>query len=78
MAHGNSVRWLLMHLDGLAANEIAGLSIPTGILLAYRLTAELRPIEHRYLAERSEVVAAVARVVEQGRVLRAGAEAIAL
>jgi len=77
VAHGNSLRGLVMHLDRLGADEVAALTIPTGIPLLYRLTAELRPTEHRYLAEPSEIAAAVARVVEQGRASSAGAKVAA-
>jgi 2,3-bisphosphoglycerate-dependent phosphoglycerate mutase len=58
-----------MHLDGLGADEIAALTIPTGIPLVYRLSADLRPIDRRYLGEPEEIDAAVARVVRQGRAL---------
>jgi 2,3-bisphosphoglycerate-dependent phosphoglycerate mutase len=44
VAHGNSLRALVKHLDGISDAEIAGLNIPTGIPLVYRLDADLRPI----------------------------------
>ena len=74
VAHGNSLRALVMHLDQLGEEEIAALTIPTGIPLAYRLTAGLRPIEHRFLGEPAEVTAAVARVVGQGRAAASAAD----
>lgn len=77
VARGNSLRGLVMQLDELGEDEIAALTIPTGIPLIYRLSAELRPIEHRYLAAPKDVAAAVARVVEQGRASRPGAEVAA-
>ncbi|MDQ1628484.1 MAG: 2,3-bisphosphoglycerate-dependent phosphoglycerate mutase [Actinomycetota bacterium] len=43
-AHGNSLRALVKHLDGISDEDIAGLNIPTGIPLLYRLDAELRPV----------------------------------
>jgi 2,3-bisphosphoglycerate-dependent phosphoglycerate mutase len=43
-AHGNSLRALVKHLDGIADDEIAGLNIPTGIPLRYELGAALRPV----------------------------------
>ena len=43
-AHGNSLRALVKHLDGIADDEIAGLNIPTGIPLRYELDAALRPV----------------------------------
>jgi 2,3-bisphosphoglycerate-dependent phosphoglycerate mutase len=42
-AHGNSLRALVKHLDGISDADIAGLNIPTGIPLVYRLDADLRP-----------------------------------
>ena len=42
-AHGNSLRALVKHLDGISAEAIAGLNIPTGIPLAYVLDDDLRP-----------------------------------
>src|SRR3954465_8978285 len=44
-AHGNSLRALVKHLDGISEADIAGLNIPTGIPLVYRLDAQLRPTE---------------------------------
>ncbi|RNI23803.1 phosphoglyceromutase [Flexivirga caeni] len=42
-AHGNSLRALVKHLDGISDDDIAGLNIPTGQPLVYRLDDELRP-----------------------------------
>jgi len=42
-AHGNSLRALVKHLDGLSDDDIAGLNIPTGIPLLYSLNADLTP-----------------------------------
>ena len=42
-AHGNSLRALVKHLDGISDEAIAGLNIPTGIPLVYRLDADLAP-----------------------------------
>jgi len=43
-AHGNSLRALVKHLDGLSDDEIAELNIPTGIPLVYRLNENFEPI----------------------------------
>ncbi|MET0479776.1 MAG: phosphoglyceromutase, partial [Mycetocola sp.] len=50
-AHGNSLRALVKHLDGISDDEIASLNIPTGIPLVYRLDQELQPVEQRYLGD---------------------------
>lgn len=42
-AHGNSLRALVKHLDGISDKDIAGLNIPTGIPLLYSLNADLTP-----------------------------------
>jgi len=43
-AHGNSLRGLVMHLDGLSREEVVGLNIPTGQPLRYDLDDDLQPI----------------------------------
>ena len=43
-AHGNSLRALVKHLDGISDEDIAELNIPTGIPLVYRLDANFNPI----------------------------------
>jgi 2,3-bisphosphoglycerate-dependent phosphoglycerate mutase len=42
-AHGNSLRALVKHLDGIGEDEIVGVNIPTGIPLRYDLDEALRP-----------------------------------
>lgn len=44
-AHGNSLRGLVKHLDGISDDAISGLNIPTGIPLAYELDADFRPLK---------------------------------
>ena len=44
-AHGNSLRGMVKHLDGISEEEVVGLNIPTGIPLVYRLDENLRPTE---------------------------------
>jgi 2,3-bisphosphoglycerate-dependent phosphoglycerate mutase len=67
-AHGNSLRALVKHLDGISDADIAGLNIPTGIPLVYRLDDELKPTvpggEYLDPAAAAEAAAAVAN---QGR-----------
>ena len=63
-AHGNSLRALVKHLDGISDSDIAGLNIPTGIPLYYELDANLKPLKSggEYLdpAAAAEAIAAVA------------------
>ncbi|WP_432535650.1 phosphoglyceromutase [Kineococcus arenarius] len=67
-AHGNSLRALVKHLDGISDTDIAGLNIPTGIPLVYRLDAELQPVVRggEYLDPDAAAAAAQA-VASQGR-----------
>jgi 2,3-bisphosphoglycerate-dependent phosphoglycerate mutase len=48
-AHGNSLRALVKHLDGISDDEIAELNIPTGNPLVYELDDNLSPAASRYL-----------------------------
>ncbi|MFI5742137.1 phosphoglyceromutase [Streptomyces anulatus] len=44
-AHGNSLRGLVKHLDGISDEDISGLNIPTGIPLSYELDADFKPLK---------------------------------
>lgn len=46
-AHGNTLRALVKHLDGISSDEITGLNIPTGIPLVYELDEDMKPIPHK-------------------------------
>ena len=48
-AHGNSIRALIKHLDGISDADIVGLNIPNGLPLVYELDANLKPLRHYYL-----------------------------
>ena len=65
-AHGNSLRALVKHLDGLSDDAIVKENVPTGIPLVYELDDQLRPLRHRYLGDASEVAKRLAAVAAQG------------
>ena len=67
-AHGNSLRALVKHLDGISDEDIAGLNIPTGIPLLYELDDDLRPTTPggRYL-DPDAAAAAIEAVKNQGK-----------
>jgi 2,3-bisphosphoglycerate-dependent phosphoglycerate mutase len=67
-AHGNSLRGLVAHLDGLSKEEVVGLNIPTGQPLRYDLDDDLCPITKggQYLDPEAAAAAAEA-VANQGR-----------
>jgi len=68
VAHGNSLRALVKHLDGISDSDIAELNIPTGIPLVYRLDESLMPTVQggEYLDPAAAAVAAAA-VANQGK-----------
>jgi 2,3-bisphosphoglycerate-dependent phosphoglycerate mutase len=67
-AHGNSLRAMVKHLDGIDDETIVGLNIPTGIPLVYDLDEALRPREAggHYL-DPAAAAAAIEAVKNQGR-----------
>ena len=67
-AHGNSMRALVKHLDGISDEAIVKLNIPTGIPLVYELDDALKPARHYYLGDPEEVARRVASVAAQGKV----------
>ncbi len=69
-AHGNSLRALVKHLDGISDTDIGELNIPTGIPLVYELGDDLRPAERiavteRYLGDPEAAAAAADAVARQ-------------
>ena len=67
-AHGNSLRALVKHLDGISDEAIAALNIPTGMPLLYELDDDFAPVTRggRYLDPQAAAAAAAA-VASQGR-----------
>lgn len=65
VAHGNSLRALVKHLDGLTDEEVVSLNIPTGIPLVYELDDDLRPVDKRYLGDPEAAAAAAQAVARQ-------------
>ncbi|MBV5348071.1 2,3-diphosphoglycerate-dependent phosphoglycerate mutase [bacterium] len=68
-AHGNSLRALVKHLDGISDSDIADVNIPTGIPLVYELDDELHPIRHYYLGNPEQVNDAILAVANQAAVI---------
>ena len=66
-AHGNSLRALVKHLDGISDSEIAELNIPTGIPLLYTLDKELRPTKQAEYLDPEAAVSAINAVANQGK-----------
>ncbi len=66
-AHGNSLRALVKHLDGISDDDIAELNIPTGIPLRYELDSDLTPVTSGYLGDQAAIEAAISGVASQGK-----------
>ncbi|MCO5143083.1 MAG: 2,3-diphosphoglycerate-dependent phosphoglycerate mutase [Oligoflexia bacterium] len=67
VAHGNSLRALVKHLDSISNEDIMQLNIPTGIPLVYELDKELKPIKNYYLGDSIEIEKAQKAVASQGK-----------
>ena len=65
-AHGNSLRALIKHLDGLSDAEVVELNIPTGVPRVYELSEDFRPRSWRYLGDPEDVARRAATVKAQG------------
>jgi 2,3-bisphosphoglycerate-dependent phosphoglycerate mutase len=66
-AHGNSLRALVKHLDGISDEDIPELNIPTGIPLVYTLDASFRKVDSRYLGDPEAAKKAAEAVARQAK-----------
>ena len=64
-AHGNSLRALVKHLDGVSDDAIADLNIPTGSPRVYKLDADLRVVSAAYLGDPDAALHAAAAIAKQ-------------
>jgi 2,3-bisphosphoglycerate-dependent phosphoglycerate mutase len=70
VAHGNSLRALIKHLEQISDDDIAELNLPTGVPMLYELDDDMRPVEeklveHRYLGDLEAAKAAADAVARQ-------------
>lgn len=65
VAHGNSLRALLMHLEGVSQDDIAEINIPTGVPRRYEFDQFLRATKFEYLGDQAAIEAASAAVAAQ-------------
>ena len=69
VAHGNSLRALIKHLDGISDKNIAGLDLPTGVPIVYELGDDMRPAERKAPLDRAlgdvEAIRAAADAVKK-------------
>jgi 2,3-bisphosphoglycerate-dependent phosphoglycerate mutase len=66
-AHGNSLRALVKHLDGISDEDIAELNIPTGIPLVYELDDDFMPTKPGEYLDPEAAAAGAAAVAAQGK-----------
>jgi len=68
-AHGNSLRGVVKHLDGMSDEDIMGLNLPTGIPFVYELDAStLKPVvSMQFLGDEETVKKAMEAVASQGK-----------
>lgn len=64
-AHGNSIRALRKHLEGISDEEIAGMNIPTGVPLVYKLNPDFTVHEVSYLGDQEAIQAKIKAVKNQ-------------
>ena len=65
VAHGNSLRALVMHLEDLSPEEIVKRNIPTGFPLVYEVDEDFKAVSSRYLGDPEAVRAAIEGVAKQ-------------
>ena len=66
-AHGNSLRALVKHLDGISDEAISELNIPTGIPLHYILDENLKPTKAGEYLDPAAAAEAIKAVANQGK-----------
>ena len=65
VAHGNSLRGLVKHIDRIPDDKISGVNIPTGIPLVYEFEDDMTPIRNYYLGDPEKVKQATQAVASQ-------------
>lgn len=67
VAHGNSLRALIQHLEGLSEEQIMGIDIPTAVPLAYELDKQLSVLSKKMLGDAETIQKAIEQVAKQGK-----------
>lgn len=67
VAHGNSLRALMQHLEGMTPDQIMGVNLPTGIPMMYELDENLKVKNREFIGDPDEVKAAIEAVASQGK-----------
>lgn len=67
VAHGNSLRALMQHLENMTPDEIMGVNMPTGIPMVYELDKDFKVLKKEFVGDPEEVKAAMDAVANQGK-----------
>ncbi|MDA3831859.1 MAG: 2,3-bisphosphoglycerate-dependent phosphoglycerate mutase, partial [Spirochaetales bacterium] len=67
VAHGNSLRALVMYFEDLGQDEIMKINIPTGIPLVYEFDKEFKLLNKYYLGDADAIAAKTKKVSNQGK-----------
>ena len=67
VAHGNSLRALIQHLENLSPEAIMEVNVPTGIPLMYTLDENLKVLSKKFIGDAESVKAATDAVANQGK-----------
>lgn len=67
VAHGNSLRAMIQHIEGMSADEIMQVNLPTGIPLMYTLDKDFKMISKEFIGDAEEVKKAIETVANQGK-----------
>ncbi|HIW45959.1 MAG TPA: phosphoglyceromutase [Candidatus Yaniella excrementigallinarum] len=67
VAHGNSLRALVKHLEGISDDDISELNLPTGIPFAYAMDANMQPVTKARFLDPDAAAAGAAAVAAQGK-----------
>ncbi|MBI9094345.1 MAG: 2,3-diphosphoglycerate-dependent phosphoglycerate mutase [Sphaerochaeta sp.] len=67
VAHGNSLRALMMYFEGLSPDEIMKINIPTGIPLVYEFDKDFKVLSKQYLGDADVIDAKMKKVSNQGK-----------
>ncbi len=68
VAHGNSLRALMQHLENMTPEQIMEVNMPTGIPMVYDLDSNLKVLKRDFVGDPETVRASIEAVANQGRV----------
>ncbi len=67
VAHGNSLRALIYHLEAMSPEAILEVNVPTAIPLLYTLDSQMKVLNKKYLADPEVLAKALGKVADQGK-----------